>query len=74
MKIQIDLTQDQIDLIVRHELATSLDTLQADFQARKDDDGMAIFHTDKADDLAEIIRHIESLQVVLKYHSLPEGE
>lgn len=66
-KVTVELDWDTIDKITTCSMKSSIENLEADLKARKVT-GMAIFHKDKKKDIAEIKRHIDAFNIVLKYY------
>jgi hypothetical protein len=66
--MKVEICSQGLDAIVRSDLKSVLDSLKRDLKARKSGKGVGIFDTDKAEDVAEIQRHIEAFKIVLKYY------
>lgn len=66
--MKVEICSQGLDSIIRGDLKSVLDSLKRDLKARKSGKGVCIFHMDKAEDVAEIERHIDSFKVVLKYY------
>lgn len=66
MKLEVCI--EGVSAIVRSELNETLKCLKDDLKKRKDDSSIAIFHMDKAEDVAELQRHIEAIKLVLRYY------
>ena len=66
MKIEVCI--EGVDDIVRSDLTNSLDNLKDDLKRRKKGDSIAIFHMEKDEDIAELKRHIEAFELVLRYY------
>ena len=70
----IEMTYDQVDAIIIKELQTILQGLKDDREKRKNDEGMAIFDTDKKIDLYKLKEHINAVELILKYYGVKEDE
>jgi hypothetical protein len=68
MEHKITVEWDQIQSIIKHELAWDLEQLKKDLEARKKGEGMAIWDHDQDKDVALCNMHIEALKLVLKYY------
>lgn len=66
MKIEVCI--EGVNDIVRSDLTNSLDNLKDDLKRRKKGDSVAIFHMEKDEDIAELKRHIEAFELVLRYY------
>lgn len=66
--MKVEICSQGLDAIIRGDLKSVLDSLKRDLKARKSGKGVCIFHMDKAEDVAEIQRHIDALKIVLKYY------
>ena len=73
MNYTIQMTYDQVDAIVIKELQTILQGFKNDRKQRKNDEGMAIFDTDKKIDLYKLKEHIKAVELVLEYYGVSEG-
>lgn len=67
-KVTVELDWDTVDGIVKQELRSIRENLRQDLRKRKDDEGMAIFDTDKKTDIALIKDHIEAFDTILRYY------
>lgn len=67
-KVTVELDWDTVDGIVKQELRSMRDNLKQDLRKRKDDEGMAIFDTDKKTDIALMKDHIEAFDTILRYY------
>ena len=67
-KVTVELDWDTVDGIVKKELRSLRENLKQDLRKRKDDEGMAIFETDKKKDIALIKDHIEAFDTILRYY------
>ena len=74
MEYTIRMTYDQVDAIVIKELQTILQGLKNDRKQRKNDEGMAIFDTDKKKDLKKLKEHINAFELILSYYGVKEDE
>ena len=72
MEYTIQMTYDQVDAIVIKELSTILQGLKNDREQRKNDEGMAIFDTDKKIDLYKMKEHINAFELILEYYGVKE--
>ena len=66
MKIEVCI--EGVNDIVRSDLTNSLDNLKDDLKRRRKGDSIAIFHMEKDEDIAELKRHIEAFELVLRYY------
>lgn len=66
--MKVEICSQGLDAIVRSDLKSVLHSLKRDLKSRKNGKGIGIFHMDKAEDVAEIQRHIDALKIVLKYY------
>jgi hypothetical protein len=69
-KMKIEIEADLSDELVAIDLQRVLASLQQDYKTRKAGKWMAIFHTDKNEDLVELKRHIEAFKLVLRYYGI----
>jgi len=69
VKIEVDVDWELTDSIVSKNLSDLLDTLEQDYEKRKQGTGMAIFDTDKDKDLKLLKKHIKAMKLILKYYS-----
>jgi len=67
-KITVELDWDTIDKVTTCAMKSVLENLEVDLENRKKDKGIAVFHTNKKKDIAEINRHIDAFWTVLKYY------
>jgi transcription initiation factor IIE alpha subunit len=74
MDYTIQMTYDQVDAITTTELTTILQGLKNDREQRKNDEGMAIFDTDKKADLKKLKEHINAIELILEYYGVKEHE
>lgn len=74
MEYTIQMTYDQVDAIVIKELQTVLQGLKHDREQRKNDEGMAIFETDKKTDLKKLKEHINAFELILEYYGVKEDD
>ena len=70
MVYTIKMTYDQVDAIVINELTTTLQGLKNDREQRKNDEGMAIFDTDKKTDLKKLKEYINAVELILEYYGV----
>jgi hypothetical protein len=66
--MKVEICSQGLDAIIRGDLKSVLDSLKRDLNVRKSGKGVCIFHMDKAEDVAEIQRHIDAFKIVLKYY------
>lgn len=66
--MKVEICSQGLDSIIRGDLKSVLDSLKRDLKSRKSGKGVCIFHMDKAEDVAEIERHIDAFKTVLKYY------
>ena len=69
MKIEVDVDWELSDIIVSKNLKGLLETLEDDYERRKQGTGMSIFDTDKDKDLKLLKKHIKAAKLILKYYS-----
>ena len=74
MTYTIEMTYDQVDAIVIKELTTLLQGFKNDRKQRKNDEGMAIFDTDKKKDLKKMKEHIKAVELILSYYGVKKDE
>jgi len=67
-KVTVELDYDAVDDIVKQQLCSLRDNLKDDLERRKEDNGMAIFETDKEADIILMKEHIEAFNVILRYY------
>ena len=67
MKIEID--NSLLEEITAAELNRMVASLKEDHKNRKAGKNIAIFDMDKAKDVAELKRHIDAFELVLKYYT-----
>ena len=67
--IKVDLCSEGLAYIAREDLKITLRSLKNDLKLRKAGRWRGgLFYSDKAEDVAEIKRHIEAFKIVLKYY------
>jgi transcription initiation factor IIE alpha subunit len=74
MEYTIRLPYGQVDEIIIKELTTVLRWLKRDREQRKNDEGMAIFDTDKKTDLKKLKEHIKAVELILEYYGVKEDD
>jgi hypothetical protein len=67
--MKVELQSECIAGIVRADLVSIRKNLRDDLKRRKADHGLAIFSTDKDEDVAELKRHIAALDTVIRYYT-----
>jgi hypothetical protein len=67
-KVTVELDYDAVDDIVKQQLRSLRDNLKDDLERRKEDNGMAIFETDKEADIILMKEHIEAFNLILRYY------
>ena len=67
MKIEIDINDDTADLLIVENLKQTIAMMRQDLELRRNDEGIAIFSTEKERDIDEMIHHIMSFQTTLAY-------
>jgi hypothetical protein len=67
-KVTVELDYDAVDDIVKQQLRSLRDYLKDDLERRKEDNGMAIFETDKEADIILMKEHIEAFNLILRYY------
>jgi hypothetical protein len=67
-KVTVELDYDAVDDIVKQQLRILRDYLKDDLERRKEDNGMAIFETDKEADIILMKEHIEAFNLILRYY------
>ena len=68
MKVEIDVDWELSDIIVAKNLKELLETLEDDYESRKQGTGMSIFDTDKDKDIKLLKKHIKAMKLILKYY------
>ena len=68
-KVTFEMEPEQVDAIIVQELQWHLETMEKDLENRKNNTGMAIFSTDKDEDIVCLQEHIKSFSDVLKYYT-----
>jgi hypothetical protein len=68
--MKLEISSDLLEEITAAELQRTLKSLQKDIKDRKAGKKISIFSTDKAEDVAELKRHIEAFKLVLKYYGV----
>jgi hypothetical protein len=68
VNLKLELESECVAGIVRAEMKGMIRSLRDDLKRRKAGHGLAIFSTDKDEDVAEIKRHIAAFETVLKYY------
>jgi hypothetical protein len=66
--MKVELCIEGVNDIVRDELKETVKILKLDLKNVKNRSGISIFHVDRDEDIAEIKRHIEAFNIVLKYY------
>jgi hypothetical protein len=67
-KVTVELDWDAVDSIVKQEMLSHRKNLKDDLERRKEDNGMAIFETDKEADIILMKEHIEAFNLILRYY------
>jgi hypothetical protein len=68
--MKIELSVDQVDDVVIHDLKDLLKSFRAQSVRRANGHGHAIFEHDQAEDLKIIKKHIEACKLLLKYYGV----
>ncbi len=68
MKVEIEVDWELSDIIVAKNLKELLETLEDDYESRKQGTGMSIFDTDKDKDIKLLKKHIKAMKLILKYY------
>lgn len=68
MKTTIELEFEQLESIVRQDLARMLSFLENDLEGVKKNTRGCVFSPDKDRDIKEIKKHIKSFKRILKYY------
>jgi hypothetical protein len=68
MKVEVDVDWELSDIIVAKNLKELLETLEDDYESRKQGTGMSIFDTDKDKDIKLLKKHIKAMKLILKYY------
>jgi hypothetical protein len=66
--MKVEICVEGVNDIIRSELKETVKLLKLDLKNVKNRSGIAIFHVDRNKDIAEIKRHIEAFNIVLKYY------
>jgi hypothetical protein len=66
--MKIEIGTDLLEEITAAELKRTVASLKEDYKNRKAGVKIAIFDMDKAKDVAELKRHIDAFELVLKYY------
>jgi hypothetical protein len=71
--LELKIDSDCMDEIVKADLAGVRDSLSLDLERRKQGKySNGIFHHDKKKDIAEVRKHINAFNLILKYYNVPE--
>jgi hypothetical protein len=70
----IQLPYGEVDAIITKELTIVLRWLKNDREQRKNDEGMAIFDTDKKTDLKKLKEYIKAVELILEYYGVKEDD
>lgn len=71
--LELKIDSDCMDEIVKADLAGVRDSLRLDLERRKQGKySNGIFHHDKKKDIAEVKKHINAFNLILKYYNVPE--
>jgi hypothetical protein len=71
--LELKIDSDCMDEIVKADLAGVRDSLRLDLERRKQGKySNGIFHHDKKKDIAEVRKHINAFNLILKYYNVPE--
>ena len=66
--VTVEIDMDETDRITVQNLNNLLECLEDDYELRKEGKSIAIFDTDKDEDLKILKKHIKSFKTVLKYY------
>lgn len=66
--MKVEICVEGVNDIIRSELKETVKLLKLDLKNVKNRSGISIFHADRDEDIAEIKRHIEAFNIVLKYY------
>lgn len=69
-ELKLELSCELIDQIVSAELKKVHESLTKDLKSRKAGKGIAIFSTDKDEDLAEMSAHLRAIETVARYYGV----
>jgi len=69
VKIEFDLDYDEVDRITVNSLKELRNLLENDLERRKEGTGMAIFDTDKDEDVKLLKKQIKAFETVIKYYA-----
>ena len=69
MKVEFDLDYDEVDRITVSSLKELRNLLENDLERRKEGTGMAIFDTDKDEDVKLLKKQIKAFETVIKYYA-----
>jgi hypothetical protein len=67
MKIEIDINSDTADFLIVENLKQAIADMENDLERNKEGVGIAIFSTNKEEDLAEITKHLDAFRTTLSY-------
>jgi hypothetical protein len=67
-KVSVELDWDAVDSITVFSMKSTLENLEIRLQERNDDSGMAVFVAEKEFDVLLLEKHIEALNLLLKYY------
>jgi hypothetical protein len=70
----IQLPYGEVDAIIIKELTIVLRWLKNDREQRKNDEGCAIFDTDKKTDLKKLKEYIKAVELILEYYGVKSDD
>lgn len=66
--MKVELCVEGMNTLVRVDLKSTLSNLKMDLKRRKAGGTLAIFHSNQAEDIRELQRHVDAFRLVLKYY------
>ena len=72
MKVEIELSFDQLEHIMRTELMYQRDNMRHYLNLANDGDSSCFFSNDIEEEKKELRRHMEALDLVLQYYTVPQ--
>lgn len=70
--ITVEIVDEQVDSLVKQQLAWHRDMFIQDIAACEKNEGTAIFDTDRKKDLKQLKKHLKAFNLVLKYYGEPK--
>ena len=66
--MKVELCVEGMNMLVRADLKDALRNLRDDLKRRKAGGTLSIFHSNQAEDVRELQRHVDAFRIVLKYY------